>query len=169
MPHMPKSPRLHGGFSLIELMVGIGIIFMLTGTVVANYNRFNDRQKVKQASLTLKNNLRLAQTKASSSEWPLSCVSPGCICSQLNGYTVSYTGNTYSTRALCSEGLVGNVQTITLPVGVTFTTVPPSMTFQVLSRGVTIPTAVVITLAGPNATYDIQVNPSGDLNDLGFQ
>jgi hypothetical protein len=142
---------------------------MLTGSIVVNYNRYNDRQKVKQAALTLKNNLRLAQTKASAAEWPLSCVAPGCICSQLSGYTVSYTGNSYSIRALCSEGLVGTDQSVTLPIGITFATVPPSMTFQVLSRGVTIATPAVISLTGSAVTYDIQLSPSGDVNDLGFQ
>ena len=166
---MPKIPHVRRGFTLIELTVGIGIVMMLTGGIVVNYNRYNDRQKVKQAALTLKNNLRLAQTKASAAEWPLSCVSPGCTCSQLSGYTVSFTGTAYEIRALCSEGLVGTVQSVTLPASVSFASVPPSLTFQVLSRGVAIPSPTIISLTGSAVTYDIQLNPSGDVNDLGFQ
>ena len=165
---MPKMPHARGGFTLIELTVAVGLILLLTGTVIANYNRYNDRQKVKQTALTLKNNLRLAQTKANSAEWPLSCITP-CTCTQLNGYMVSYTGSTYSTRAFCSEGLVGNTETITLPAGITFPTVPPSMMFQVLSRGIAISAPVTISVTGSSVTYDIQVDPSGDVNDLGFQ
>ena len=60
------------GFTLVELIVAICIAMIVTGLILVNYNTYNDKQRVKQAAYTLKNDLRYIETKASSGEKPQS-------------------------------------------------------------------------------------------------
>ncbi len=152
------------GFTLIELVVSIAIGLFLTGLIIANYNSYNDIQVLKQAALTLKNNFRFAQSKAMSGDKPSQCT-------QLSGYSVTFTdASDYSIQALCApEGLAGASQKVTLPGGVILSPQPGAITFNVLSRGTTLDAPVTITLAGFGKQYDLVVNPSGDVSDLGLQ
>lgn len=150
------------GFTLIELIVAIGISLLAVGGLIVNYNNYNDNQRLKQAALTLKNNLRFAQTQAVSAKKPASG------CTQLVGYTVSFTSGTYAIVGACTEGAVGDVLSVTLPSGITFSPVPSSFIFDVLNRGLVGSDAVTITLAGIAKSYRIQISSGGDINDLGF-
>ena len=151
------------GFTFIELLVAVGLSLLLVGAIIVNYNSYNDDQKLKQAALTFKNNLRFAQTQAFSGKKP----SSGC--TQLIGYTVSFTSSAYTIQAKCSEGMVGETWATPLPTGIIFSPLPSSFTFGVLSQGLLGSDAVTVTLAGSSKSYGIQVSPGGDINDLGFQ
>lgn len=146
------------------MVVSIAIGLLLTGLIIANYNSYNDIQVLKQAALTLKNNFRFAQSKAMSGDKPSQCT-------QLSGYSVTFTdASDYSIRALCNpEGLEGAAQNVTLPAGVMFSPPPPTITFNVLSRGTTLPAVATITLVGFAKQYVLDVSPSGDISDLGLQ
>lgn len=150
------------GFTLIELLVSLAIVFLMAGGILARYDTYTKSQKLKQAALTLKNDLRLAQSKASSA------VKPDTGCTELTGYTVAFpTSATYTLQASCTEGPVGELTTVTLPEGITFSSPPASILFGVLTRGIA--QDVTITLTGSGRTYGVRVNRSGDINDLGFQ
>lgn len=152
------------GFTLIEVVVSVGIALVLLGSIIVNYNGYNDRQNLKQAALTLKNNLRFAQTKALSGE------KPTANCTELLGWTVTFTGDTYSIQAQCNpEGLSGSSTEVALPSGVTFSPVPSVFTFRVLSRGTTLASTTTVTLSGFNRTYQLTISPGGDVSDLGLQ
>ena len=56
------------GFTVVELLVVVGIIAVLTTIGVASYNNFNDRKVLESAVEELKSNLRLAQSKAINNE-----------------------------------------------------------------------------------------------------
>ncbi|MBI3385731.1 hypothetical protein HY031_01455 [Candidatus Gottesmanbacteria bacterium] len=158
------SPTL-SGFTLIELIVSIGILLLLIGGLLAGYNNYNQGQEVKQSALTLKANLRLAQT------WALSALKPTSGCTQLTGYTVTFTATTYGLQAQCDpEGLVGSTTAVTIPTGVSFVPVPQQTTFGVLTQGLISPgSTLTITLSGFNKNYQLVVSPSGDITDNGFQ
>lgn len=151
------------GFTLIELVVTTGVILLIAGGVVANYNNYSDNQRLKQAALTLKNNLRLVQTKAASAEKPASG------CSEMVGYQVSFTSTSYSIQARCVEGLAGSSTSTNLPAGITFSPVPAAVVFRVLTRGVASDTPLDIYLDGRIKLYRLQIEPGGDIVDLGFQ
>lgn len=162
--NMPETTfRLKGGagFTLIELLVAMGIIVLIAGGVIASYDKYNNSQRLKQAAQTFKNDLRLAETKALSGQKP----SSGC--TQLLGYQVSFTQNSYVIQAKCSEGLAGETVTVTLPLGITFASVPQVILFGVLTTGVE--NDVTLTLTGLSRSYIIGVSRSGDIGDLGFQ
>ena len=166
---------MNRGFTLIELVVAILVILLLVSAVLSNYNNFNENQKVKQAALTLKSDLRLGQTKALSAQKPTSI-----ICDSLVGYEIVFSTvgavSSYDIRAVCSNAGVteragdSEALTIRLPGGVTFSPLPnpASIIFRVLAKGISFPTEVTITLSGLAKGYQLQVSPNGDIKDLGF-
>ena len=152
------------GFTLIEVIVSVSIALLATGLIIANYNSYNDVATLKQAALTLKNDLRFIQSKAITGE------KPPAGCSQLIGWTISFTSTTYMYQPECSEGLVDPVTEVKLPGGITFPLpLPSSFTMRVLSRGTTLPSATVITLAGGQKRYELSINTSGDISDMGLR
>lgn len=151
-------------FSFIELVVSIAILLLLIGGLLSSYTNYNQNQAVRQATLTVKANLRLAQSKA------LSAAKPTSGCTELMGYTVSFTGSGYSVQASCTEGLVGTKTDIALPGDLTLSPVPADMTFGVLTRGLKdSANSVTISLVGYGKTYQLVVSPNGDITDVGFQ
>jgi prepilin-type N-terminal cleavage/methylation domain-containing protein len=151
------------GFTLIEVVVSIGIILVVVGTVIANYNGFNNTQTLKQAALTLKNDLRFAQNKALSGEKPTSN------CTTLSGYRVTFSGANYSIQAFCTpEGLAGAESTISLPNGISFTSAPTFVLYRVISQGTSLTAETPVTLSGSGRTYTLSLSPGGDVSEVGF-
>ena len=79
--------RKTAGFTLIELIVVISVILVISVITILNYNSYSDRQRVKQAGFTLRSDLRLTQTKATSGQKPTLCAST----STLESYDVVFT------------------------------------------------------------------------------
>lgn len=152
------ASRAPNGFTLIELLVSVVIIMIVAGGVIVNYNNYNDAQKTRQAALTIKNNLRFAQSRAYNGEKPANG------CTQLLGYRVTFATSSYTVQAQCSEGLAGEQQSISLVSGVSFSPVPSDILFRVLSRGIDADTTVKVT--GANRSYQFQVTRSGDMSDI---
>jgi len=156
------------GFTLIELIVVISILLLISSGVIANYNNFNENQRVKQLALTLKTNLRLAQTKALSGAKPLAPF----LCAQLESYTVTFSSSQYSVQATCAapDDGQGDIMTVSLPSGVTLSTLPltPVLEFYVLNQGTNLSSEVTIALTGLK-NYAISVAPNGSISDLGIQ
>ena len=146
------------GFTLIELLVASTILITLTGAVLVNYNTYNETQRARQAVLTLKNNLRSAQSRAINGEKPIDCST------SLDGYVVSFTEISYTTQAQCGGLPVDPVQTVQLATGLTFIPVPSSMLFRVLSHGLDNDTT--ITIVGLSKSYQIVVSRSGDISEV---
>lgn len=146
------------GFTLIELLVSVAIIIVVTGGVIVNYNTYNDAQKARQAALTIKNNLRFAQSRAYNGEKPASG------CTQLLGYRVTFTATSYTIQAQCTEGLAGSQQTFALDSGLSFSPVPADMLFRVLTRG--IDSDVTVKVSGSSRSYQFGVARSGDMSEI---
>lgn len=148
------------GFTLIELLVSVAIVIVVTGGVIVNYNTFNDSQRTRAAALTVKNNLRFAQSRATNGE------KPAAGCTTLVGYEVRFTASAYTVQARCDpeELIEGSDQTYPLESGMTFSPIPPTMVFTVLSRG--IDTDATIIVVGVNRSYQFGVARSGDMSDI---
>lgn len=149
------------GFTLIELLVAMSVVMIIGGFVLSNYTKFNQAQLLKQSALTLKNNLRFAQNKATTGQKPASG------CSQLLGYQVTFTSSSYDVQAICTEGTAGENVSIQLPTGIQFSPIPSPIIFGVLTRGVA--SDVLVTVSNSSRNYIISISRSGDINDMGFQ
>lgn len=146
------------GFTLIELLVASTILLTLSGVVLVNYNNYNETQKARQAVLTLKNNLRYAQSRAYNGEKPESG------CTQLDGYLVSFASTSYTTQAQCGGTPVDPAQQVFLTSGLSFSPVPSPMLFRVLSQG--LDSDVTITIVGISKSFQVVVSKSGDIGEV---
>lgn len=153
------------GFSLLELLVVMGIILSLTGMVISNYSSFSNTQKVKQAGRTLKNDFRFIQNRAASGVKPSGCAT-------LVSYRFSFTATSYQYQPVCNTGPAPNTAVvINLPTDVTFSPVPAPFDFQVLTGAslLSSSTSQSFSLVTSSQTYLVAVSNNGDINDLGFQ
>jgi prepilin-type N-terminal cleavage/methylation domain-containing protein len=161
----PISGRasLQEGFSLIELIVAISVSLFVTGIIIVNYNTYNTTQSLRQTALTLKNDLRFLESKAANGE------KPGALCPTLTGWTVSFSGSSYSYQANCGGAPTGDATVVQLPNPLLFSPLPsPStVTFKVLTRGTDLTTPLTVTLRSPERQYTVEISPSGDINDGG--
>jgi Tfp pilus assembly protein FimT len=121
----------------------------------AYYQNFNRRQIVVQAAKDLKNNLRLAQSKALAGEKPTGCST------SLQGYRVTFSSGSYSIAAICG----GTPGSESYPfVGVTKTVGPNSLLFKVLSRGVENPGTITLTsIYDSSYKIKVTVNEGGEI------
>ena len=148
------------GFTLIELLIVITILVTVLGLGIASFTTFNRRERLKQTALTLKSYLRFSQTKAISAQKPLS----GCTTYQ--GMHISFTSTSYSMQHQCiPEGVVGSSESITLPVGVTFSPIPSAFTFLTRSNTDTIITDTAIRLTNGILSYSLVISPNGGVRN----
>ncbi len=166
-----KDQSNRSGFTLVELLVVISILMTMLALGMSRYNAFNRRERVKQAALTLKATLRLALTKAISSQKPTSG------CTTYLGVRVSFTTGTYQTENECEpEGVILTADCalpdtrdcVILPTGITFLPVPASFTFLTRSNTVNIDNAETLTLTNGIESYSLSITPSGSVDDIGF-
>jgi len=151
-----KSCPYQTAFTLIELLVVISVIAILFTIGMAAYNEFNRSQILSQAAKNLKNDLRMAQSKALSGEKPAGCTGT------LDGYQFVFTNNTYTLNAICPPNVV-LVKSTTLPQNVIFDPVPTQLlTFKVLTRGVDNPQIITLT-AFTTKNQTVNVSASGEI------
>lgn len=148
-----KSCPHQTAFTLIELLVVISIIAILFTIGMAAYNEFNRSQMLSQSAKTLKNDLRMAQSKALSGEKPTDCTGT------LEGYQVVFTNNSYTLNALCPNAVL--MKSTNLPQNVTFSS-PPTILFKVLTRGVENWQTITLT-AFTTKTQTVTVSASGEI------
>jgi prepilin-type N-terminal cleavage/methylation domain-containing protein len=145
--YCPKSSR---GLTLIELLVVMVLIAIGISATFAGYRNFDRTQKVRQAALTLKNNLRLAQTKAIAVDHPASC-------EELDSIDVDISANNYKLAYYCGSDI--DIITIDLPTGITIT---PSTRIKFTPMTGDVSTGpVTITLAYGSAGFEIIVSEKG--------
>jgi prepilin-type N-terminal cleavage/methylation domain-containing protein len=63
-----QNEKLQRGYTLIEILVVVGVIGVLTTLGVSAYNNFNEKRLVRKAADELKSYLRLAASKALNNE-----------------------------------------------------------------------------------------------------
>lgn len=93
------------GFTLIELIIVVGIIILLAGTSIAAYFRFSQRQAALNDARNFSTKLREVQAMAKNLVYPANC--SGLVGYRLvaddSGYTCE-TCQTVSAYAICSQG-----------------------------------------------------------------
>lgn len=159
------------GFTLIELIIVISVILVISITTLLNYNSYTDKQRVKQAGLTLRSDLRLAQTKAISGQKPFLCDETTI----LEGYTVSFStvcgsSGCYTIQPRCSTAGVtvdttNETTTVYLPSGINFDRSYDPVTFSAVTGVTDLTSNLSLVLTGAGVTYTVTVTPSGSVSD----
>lgn len=157
--NMQLQSRQSLGYTLIEILVAIGIISLIFSFGYAGLREFSQRQVLISAGRSLRNDLRLAQSKAISGEKPTGC-------SVLDGYRVKVSSNTYSILAVCAKVEMSvNKDNIEIPEGITAST--KSITFKALGEGTDLPKGSILTITlaqtATGRTLDIVVTSGGEI------
>ena len=150
------------GFTLIELIVVVIIMMALLGFSLVNYSSYNDSQRLKQAALTLKSDLQLTRTNASSGKKPLECYYSG---DAFLGYTVDFLLSSYTVTPLCENQTLQPESTVTLPDGIVFSDpVPPfTVTYLPLTQGISEDSPHVVTLKYGTSTLRVVVDETSSI------
>lgn len=160
------------GFTLIELIIVVAVILIISVVTILNYNSFNDKQRVKQAGYTLRSDLRLARTKATSVQKPITCM-----LRVFDGYTAEFfvdcsgKGSCYKLYPVCTPALTqaekdSETQTVYLPQGIVFApSLYPSILFSSLTGVTNLAADQLLVLSGAGVTYTVRVTPSGVVSD----
>ncbi|MFH0749861.1 MAG: prepilin-type N-terminal cleavage/methylation domain-containing protein [Candidatus Gottesmanbacteria bacterium] len=162
------------GFTLIELIVVVAVILVISVLTILNYNSYTDKQRVKQSGMTLRSDLRLARTKATSGQKTALCDDT----TVLESYNVEFSavcggkGPCYKIKPVCSNGgvLVDTTNEITrvfLPSSVIFAGTNAYQTIRFFTvTGITnLASDRIIVLSGSGVTYSIRVTTSGVISD----
>ncbi|MFZ2024957.1 MAG: prepilin-type N-terminal cleavage/methylation domain-containing protein [Microgenomates group bacterium] len=165
------TPAGRRGFTLIELIVVVAIILIISVVTLLNYNSYTDRQRVKQAGFTLRSDLRLAQTKATSGQKPFVCDNT----TTLQSYEVTFSdcdgkGACYTIQPICmKEGIPVDTQeeisTVLLPSGVAFQTSYLPIQFLSVTGATNLDVDQSIVLTGADIIYTVNVSRSGSISD----
>lgn len=145
------------GFTLIELLIVMAIMGLMLTTGAVRYREYNKVQRIQQTTLTLKNDLRSAQARASSSQIPATCTS-GYV-----GFTVKFFSTYYETVATCSNEIP--VSRTTLPPGITLSSTS-NITFYPLHRGALTDAIVTISAPGVTKTGTVAISVSGAIGEI---
>lgn len=103
------------GYTLIEVMVVVGIVSILALGGMAAYNRFNDRQQLVQAVDGFVTTFREVQKQADAGDL-------AGVCDELGGYQMILTNNSsaYRVDVICSPSGSQTIVNNTLASGATF-------------------------------------------------
>jgi prepilin-type N-terminal cleavage/methylation domain-containing protein len=153
------------GFTFIELIIVVAIILVLSIAIIANYNSYTDRERVRQTALTIKSDLRLVGSKVNSGVKSSSCTT-------LLSYDVTFAASCSGGRACytitpnCSNGLLsGEQMTVYIPKEVQIQFTVSTIRFLPLSAGTDLTGDATITLSGISTPYYVRISPSGAISD----
>lgn len=156
------------GFTLIELMIAISIGSLVLTLGTARYMDFNKTQTIKEVGLTVKNNLRQIQTKATTGVKPASAACTSSV--SLDGYQITISNTSITSTAVCNGSTSGNpVTTYNLPAGLFFDS-SGSTIFNVLGKGVSVAKQILIknSSTSPSKWYALYIRASGEIKDCGY-
>lgn len=140
---MKILPRTNRGYTLVELLIGIGIVAILITFGLNAYAKAQERQNILAAKEKILSVLQDAQ-KAS-------YVGDKDCSGTLFGIETTFTATSIRTQARCSGGN-GTLMTSDL-TGITITPIPPTITFRPLDQGVSFS-------SGTMANIDYQISGS---------
>lgn len=163
-----RSETSQLGFTMIEMLVTVGVGLLLVGLGIAGYLGFNDRQKILSAAREIETIFQTGANKARSGDLG------GC--TQLEAYRLTFVTAadpvTASLASVCSDATVTVTKTYTLPAGVTvsFAPVITQIEFPVLQGGFrfspsTPDVDVTLTNDAVTSSYVFTLSQGGDINE----
>ncbi|MBW7955913.1 type II secretion system protein [Patescibacteria group bacterium] len=159
MPFLPLHPTSRSGFTMIELLVTIGIMILIFGGGISAYLRLDRRQSLVNVCKELEQMARSAQKKARVGDRPEGC-------DRLNAYRISRTAtgpDVISLQAVCDSG-TSTIQTYEVPTIFTVQTIT-TMNFRVLHGGLEEDVGEIeVTASAPNYRCDFTVDNGGSIS-----
>lgn len=152
--------RHQAGYSLIELLIAIGILTLVVGGGIAAFITFNDRQALVGAAKQMVTYLRSAQSKARVGDTP-----SGCDRLQAYRVTVTETSNVVLLEAVCENGDFTR-NTFLLPQGITHNN-DGMVEFRGLQGGASGDSNFDIISAATGQVYRVQVTAGGEIKEIG--
>lgn len=139
---MKLSARKRLGFSLIELIVVVGIVAFVSSFGFLLYQDYTRHQTVIQAAEKARTTLLRIRQKALSGEIPTGCIG------LFLGYQFSCSSGSgnYTIKAVCSSS-TPTTDSVDLPGGVTFSACQ-TFQFNVLNAGTNLAADQTISIAG---------------------
>lgn len=154
--------KLLPGFTLVEILVAIGIIGTLSGVGIASYTNFSRRELLNQNSKKLVQDLRLAQSLAMNNQKPSGC-------SQLLSYIFQLNSRTYLIYAECVGGCPSGcseaspVKSDNVSGNLTLTGFT-LVKFKILNQGIETTGGSTLNVTGFGKTNTITINPGGTIS-----
>lgn len=158
MPSATRETSTQSGFTMIELLITVGIMILIFGGGIAAYLKLDRRQSLINVCKEIESLSRSAQKKARVGDRPVGC-------SKLQAYRVSRTASgpdQISLQAICDSGNV-TLSTYDVPTVFTITTIT-SMDFKVLHGGLQGAAGLVLVQsANPNYRCQFTVDNGGSI------
>lgn len=155
---LPPSSRQ--GFTMIELIVVIGIIIVIFGGGISAYLRLDRRQSLINVCRELEQLARSAQKKARVGERPAGCT-------RLNAYRLARTStapDVITLSAVCDSGQV-TVSSYEVPTLYTVESIP-TVNFRVLHGGLDGSNALIqVASTGPNYRCSFTIENGGSMTN----
>ncbi len=167
MTYLPRF-QTQRGFTMLEMLVAVGVGLLLVGLGIAGYLGFNDRQKILSGAREIESIFQTGANRAQTGDLG------GC--TQLAAYRLTFTTTvdpvTADLASVCSDGTVAITKSYTLPAGVEVSFVPglTYVEFPVLQGGFRFnPSAasvgVTLTNFAVTQSYVFSVSQGGDMNE----
>lgn len=149
-----------GGFTLIEIIVIIGVISILMNIGLAYYNKFNEQKKLQSDTQKLYDILHLARAKTISGD------QMNITCTSFSGYQVEIvSSSSYKLVLCCSDACSGadqtEIQTYSLQSSITLDPAPATIKFKKLTGEVVTSTDIEISNSVISECMKLSVKQSG--------
>ena len=160
------NSSIKSGFTLVELLVALGIIAIVFSLSFAAYREFSRRQQLTEAVNVFKSNLFLAQQRALSGERSI-CASGEV----LNGYRVYFDNPaSYIVFADCGKPWPQTwddqpIKWVNLPSGITKSAGPADIYFKVLAQGTAFDKdeTVIFTQVSSGKILNVTITKTGSI------
>lgn len=141
-------------FTIIELIIIVGIISIIGGFTIASFNSYGDTQTLKAEASKFTDVFNITRKRAVSSERPENCT--------LNNYSITFPDvNSYRvTQDLDGDGCNDTTQTYSLNSKLAFTARPNDFTISPLTGSLSAEFASTIKLT-TNKCYNINISILG--------
>ncbi len=155
------------GYSLLEILIVFAIIAILFSVGYINFQDYSRQQTLLAAIRTVISDLHTAQ------EYAISGYKTSACTTLLNSYKFRVTSSTtYEIDANCTPNTDIQVDTMTMPAGITISTPNPNpIVFKTLAQGTNIAAggtaSISISQAASGKTHTLTVGPNGNVQDVG--